>query len=116
VRTARQPRSPPATADERGIGRKTHQAEKKKGPCKGRGGEKRAAHVMRVVSVPIVGGTNGDDCFESRRATRRNLKSVDPAPGNSHHPNRAIAPGLSCQPSDYLHAIVLFLLGVLVEQ
>jgi len=44
------------------------------------------------------------------------LKSVEPAPGNSHHPNRAIAPGLSCQPGDHLHAIILFLIGVLVEQ
>ena len=31
-------------------------------------------------------------------------------------PTDAIAPGLRRQPSDHLHAIVLFLLGVLVEQ
>src|SRR5262249_56574976 len=55
VLQALQPHSPPAIADERRIGRKTHQAEKEKGPFKCSGGEKRAAHVMRVVSVPIVG-------------------------------------------------------------
>src|SRR5215831_3157523 len=104
VLQALQPHSPPAIADERRIGRKAHQAEKEKGPFKCSGGEKRAAHVMRIVSVPIVGRTNSDDCFECRRAARRNLKSIEPAPGNSHHPNRAIAPGLSCQPIDHLHA------------
>ena len=51
-----------------------------------------------------------------RRAARGNLQSVEPAPGNSHHSNRAVAPALSRQPSNHLQAIVLFLLGVLVEQ
>jgi len=59
-------------------------------------------------------GTDPTSGYLSRGT--RNLKSVEPAPGNSHHPNRAIAPGLSCQPGDHLHAIILFLLGVLVEQ
>ena len=71
---------------------------------------------MRVIGVPIVGRTNGYDRFECRRTARRDLKSIEPTPGNSHHSNGAIAPGLRCQPSDHLHAIVLFLLGVLVEQ
>jgi hypothetical protein len=71
---------------------------------------------VRVFGVPIVARTDGHDCFECRGPARRNLKSVEPAPGNSHHPDRAIAPGLSCQPSDHLHAVLLFLLGVLIEQ
>ena len=93
-----------------------HQAENEKSPLKSCLGKKRAAHVMRVVGVPIVGRTNGYDRFECRRTARRNLNTIEPTPGNSHHPNRAIAPGLCRQPSDHLHAIVLFLLGVLVEQ
>ena len=39
----------------RRIGREAHQAEKEKGPLKSSLGKKRAAHVVRVVSVPIVG-------------------------------------------------------------
>src|ERR1700722_16124861 len=111
-----QPHRSPAVADQRRIGRKARQAEKEKGPLKSSLGEKRATHVVCVIGVPIVGRTNGDDGFEGRGTARRNLKPLEPPPGNSHHPNRAIAPGLRCQPGDQLHAIVLFLLGVLVRQ
>src|SRR5262249_28765834 len=38
------------------------------------------------------------------------------APGDSHHPDDAAAPGLRRQPSDHLHAIILLLLCVLVGQ
>src|SRR4029077_7567452 len=116
VLQALQPSRSPAIADKRRIWRKAHQAENEKSPLKSCLGKKRAAHVMRVVGVPIVGRTNGYDCFECRWTARCNLKSIEPAPGNSHHPNRAIAPRLCCQPSDQFHAIVLLLLGVLVEQ
>ena len=51
---ALQPHRSPAIADQRGIGRQAHQAEKEKGPLKSGGGKKRAAHVVRVVGVPIV--------------------------------------------------------------
>src|SRR3984885_3791834 len=71
---------------------------------------------MRVVGISIVGRTNGYDGFECWRTARRDLKSIEPTPGDSHHSNGAIAPRLCRQPSDELHAIVLFLLGVLVEQ
>ncbi len=116
VRQALRPHRSPAIADQLRIGRQAHQAEKEKGPLKGCGGQKRAAHVVRVVSVAIVGRTNGDDGFECRGTARRDLKSVEPAPGDSHHANGAIAPRLRRQPGDELHAVVLFLLGVLVEQ
>jgi len=43
------------SADQRRIGREAHQAEKEKGPLKSSFGKKRAAHVVRVVSVPVVG-------------------------------------------------------------
>src|SRR5271154_3565517 len=77
VLQALQPHRSPAIADQRRIGRKAHQAEKEKGPLKSSGGEKRAAHVVRVVGVPIVGRTKGDDCFECRGTARRNLKSIE---------------------------------------
>jgi hypothetical protein len=55
VLKALQPHRSPAIADQRRIGRKAHQAEKEKGPLKASGGKKRAAHVVRVIGVPIVG-------------------------------------------------------------
>src|SRR5947207_3133957 len=55
VLQALQPRRSPAVADQRRIGRKAHQAEKEKGPLKCSGGEKRPAHIVRVLGVPIVG-------------------------------------------------------------
>src|SRR5580700_2343329 len=55
VLQALQPHRPPPIADQRRIGRKAHQAEKEKGPLKSSGRKKRATHVVRVVSVPIVG-------------------------------------------------------------
>ena len=110
-----QPHRPPAIADKQRIGRKAHRAEEEKGPFKS-GREKRAAHVVRVVGVAIVGRADGDDRLQRRRTERRDLQPIEAAPGNSHHPDRAVAPGLRRQPGDHLHAVVLFLLGVLVEQ
>src|SRR5262245_37246444 len=71
---------------------------------------------MDIVRVSIVGRADGDDRLECRRAPRRNLKSVETTPGDSHHPDHATTPGLRCQPRNHLHAIVLLLLCVLIEQ
>src|SRR5256885_16794567 len=71
---------------------------------------------MHIVSIPVVSRADGYDCLECRGAPRRNLKSIEAAPGDSHHPDNATAPGLRRQPRDHLHAIVLLLLCVLVEQ
>src|SRR5262245_64994464 len=71
---------------------------------------------MDIVRVAIIGRADGDDGLECRRAACRNLKSIKAAPGDSHHPDDAAAPGLRGQPRDHLHAIVLLLLCVLVEQ
>src|SRR5262245_40698486 len=71
---------------------------------------------MCVVGVAIVGGANGHDCLECRRTTRRNLKSIEPTPGDAHHPDNAAAPGLRGQPGYQLLAIVLLLFCVLVEE
>jgi hypothetical protein len=71
---------------------------------------------MHIIGIPVVGRADGYDCLEGRRAARRNLKSIETTPGNSHHPDHAAAPGLRCQPRNHLHAIVLLLFCVLVEQ
>src|SRR6266702_2353603 len=71
---------------------------------------------MDIVRVAIIGRADGDDGLEGGRAARRNLKSIEPAPGDSHHPDDAAAPRLRGQPRDHLDAIVLLLLCVLVEQ
>jgi hypothetical protein len=71
---------------------------------------------MDIVRVAVVGRADGDDGLEGGRSARRNLQSIEPAPGDSHHPDDAAAPGLRRQPRDHLHAIVLLLLGVLVEE
>src|SRR5262249_47537142 len=71
---------------------------------------------MDIVRVAIVGRADGDDGLEGGRPARRNLKSIEAAPGDSHHPDDAAAPGLRGQPRDHLDAIVLLLLCVLVEQ
>src|SRR5262249_50661242 len=71
---------------------------------------------MHIVGVPVVGRADGYDCLECRGTARRNLKSIETTPGDSHHPDHATAPGLRRQPRDHLHAIVLLLFCVLVEQ
>src|SRR5215472_3993589 len=71
---------------------------------------------MYVICVPIVGRTDTYDCFESWRATGGNLKCVESAPRDSHHPDHATAPGLCRQPRNHLYAIILLLLCVFIEQ
>ncbi len=115
VLQALQPHRPPAIADKQRVGRKAYRAEKEEGPVEP-GGKQRAAHVVRIVGVAIVGRADGYDGLERRRAAGRNLKSIEPAPGDSHHPDNPAAPGLRRQPGYHLHAIVLLLLCILVEQ
>src|SRR5262249_24154418 len=109
-----QPR-PPAIADKYWIGWETHRAEKERGPLRS-GGKKRAAHVVRIVSISVIERADGYDCLEASRPTCRNLKRIQAAPRNSHHPDNAAAPGLRGQPRNHLQAIVLLLLCLLVEQ
>ena len=46
----------------------------------------------------------------------RHLQAIKAAPGNPHHTDVAIAPGLLGQPSDGIHGILLLLLGILVGE
>ena len=71
---------------------------------------------MHIVGVAVVRRADGYNCLECRRAARRNLKSIETTPGDSHHPDHAAAPGLRRQPRNHLHAVVLLLFCVLVEQ
>src|SRR5262249_23526328 len=89
-----QPHRPPAIADERRVAREAHRAEKERAPLESVGRKKRAAHVVDIVRVAIIGRADGDDGLEGGRAARRNLQSIEAAPGDSHHPDDAAAPGL----------------------
>jgi hypothetical protein len=115
VLQALQPHRPPTIADKHRVGWKARRVEKERTPPES-GRKQRAAHVVRIVGVAIVARADGDDRLECRRPARRNLKSIESAPGDSHHPDYAAAPGLRGQPRYHLHAIVLLLLCVLVEQ
>src|SRR5262245_27774665 len=110
-----QPHRPPAVADKHRVGWQAYRSEKERGPFKS-GGEQRAAHVVCIVGVAIVSRADGDDRLERGRTSRRDLKPVEAAPGDSHHPDDTAAPGLRGQPRDHLQAVVLLLLRVLVEQ
>jgi len=71
---------------------------------------------MHIVGVPVVSRADGYDRLECRRAAPPNLKSIEAAPGDSHHPDNATAPGLRRQPGYHFHAIVLLLFCIFVEQ
>ena len=93
----------------------THRAEQERSPTQ-TGAQRRSAHVVHVVAIPVVGRADRDDRLQRRRAARRDLQRVEPAPGNAHHADGAIAPGLRRQPRDDLERVVLLLLGVLIGQ
>jgi hypothetical protein len=76
--------------------------------------QQRTADEVHVVRIAIVGRTNGDDRLECGRASRGDLQSVEPAPGYADHADRTRAPGLSRDPGDELHGIVLLLFEVFV--
>ena len=110
-----QPHLAPAVADERGIGRVTHRAEQERSPpevCP----ERRAAHVVHIVAITVVGRADRDDRLQCRWAAGGDLQCVEPSPGNPHHADGATAPGLRRQPRDHLERVVLFLLSVFIGQ
>ena len=53
---------------------------------------------------------------QGRRTARGDLQPVEAAPGDPHHADRAVAPGLCGQPRDHLQRVVLLLGGIFVEQ
>ena len=73
-----------------------------------------AALVMRVVRIAVIGGAEGDDRLQRRRAQGRDLQRVEPAPGDPGHADRARTPVLFRQPGDYRDGVFMFLDGVFV--
>ena len=73
-----------------------------------------AAHEMHVVGIAVVGRADGDDGLEGRRPARGDLQPVEAAPGDSNHPDLAVAPCLRREPGDGLDGVVLLLLGIFV--
>ena len=69
---------------------------------------------MDVVGKAVIGGAQGDDCFQRLGLACRDLQAVKAAPGNPHHADIAVAPGLPAQPVDHFEGVVLFLQQVLV--
>ena len=71
---------------------------------------------MHIVAVAIIGRANRYDRLQSRRASSRDLKGVESTPGDSHHSDRASAPGLRGKPRYDFERVILFLLRVLVRR
>ena len=99
-----QPHRLPAFADDFGIGRAGLVGEHGGGPGE-LGGKMRAVLVVDVVVVAIDGGGDGDDGLQRRRLQRGDLQAIEAAPGNAHHADRAVRPGLGGDPGDELAGI-----------
>src|SRR5699024_5321139 len=55
-----------------------------------------------------------DDRLERWRLFGRHLQAIEPPPGDTHHADLSVAPGLLGDPGDGIHTILLVLLGVFV--
>lgn len=110
-----QPHGAPGVADDLRIGRHRllHQHEVRPHLLLG---EQRAAHVVNVVGITVVGGAVGDDRFQRRGPARRDLQRVEAAPGNAGHADIAVAPGLASEMADNLAGIFLLERQVLVGE
>jgi hypothetical protein len=71
---------------------------------------------VHVVGVPVVGRGDRDDASQARWSTGGDLQRVEPAPGDAHHPGRAVAPRLLGQPGQYLLGVTELTLEVLVGE
>ena len=75
----------------------------------------RAADVVDVVGVPVVGRLDRHDRAQVRRPRRRDLDRGEAAVRQAPHPDRAGAPRLRGQPLDGVVAVERLGLGVLVQ-
>jgi len=71
---------------------------------------------MNVVTVAVVGGGGADHRLEFRRSQRRELETVEAAPGDADHTHRATAPVLLPDPADDFDPVIKFLLQVFILQ
>ena len=95
----------------RGIGRARVPGQHRRGPVQHVEGEHAAAAVVDVVGVAVVRRAEGDDRLQRRRPAGGHLQRVEPAPGDSPHPDGARAPGLLSKPRDQLERVLLLLLA-----
>ena len=94
----------PAIADQVGIGRARLVGQH--GGCPGKLGRQMAAVlVMDIVIVAIDGRGNRNHRLQRRRIEGGHLQAIEPAPGNPHHPDRAVRPGLRGDPGNQLAAV-----------
>ena len=62
----------------------------------------RAAAVVHVVGVAVVGGAERDHGLELRRPQGRHTEPAEPAPRDADHPASPRAPALLCEPAQHL--------------
>jgi hypothetical protein len=107
------PHRPPLLANDGRVGGARHDREKRRSPLE-IAGQLRAAHVMHVIAIAIVGRTQADNGLQRGGPSRRDLQCVEAAPGDAQHADGAVAPALARDPCNRLHRIVLLLLQVFV--
>ena len=112
---AGEPQLAPAVAHDGGVRRTRVVGEHRRGPAQVVE-EERAAHVVDVVRVAVVGRARREDRAERGRPAGRDLERVEAAPGVAHHPHPAGAPRLGGEPGDDLHRVVLLEGEVLVGE
>ncbi len=95
---APQPRRPPLVADVLRVRRAAGEGEHGGAPGVHVDAEDRAAHVVHVVVVPVVGGADGDDRLQGFGREGGDLERVAAAPGDPEHADVPRAPGLLGQP------------------
>jgi len=100
------PHLAPPLAHDRGVGRQRVVHDECRAPDQVFI-EEAAAHIVRVIGVAVVGGTERDDRFERRRRAGGHLERIESAPGNSEHANGTVAPGLGREPGDHRDRVVV---------
>jgi hypothetical protein len=71
---------------------------------------------VNVVGIAIIRRAQRDDGLERFGPACSDLQSVEAAPGDADHADRAGAPFLLSEPGDHLEPVVLLLLGILVVE
>ena len=109
------PHVAPAVPDDGGVWRQAVEREHD-----GRLGhvvrQQSAAHVVHVVHVQVFRGGRAHDRLERGRAPRGHLQAVESAPGDPHHADIPVAPGLFGKPRDDVLGVLVLLAHVLVDE
>ena len=108
-----QPHPPPRVADHLGIGRQPQIAQEARAPLH-LVVDQASPGEVHVVAIAIVGGADGDDRLQRRRAQRRDLQRGETTPGQTDHADGPVAPALRRDPGNRLHAVVPLLPRVFV--